>query len=71
MERRVWHSHYPPGVPAEIDPDRYPSLAALCLSSCQRHADRIAFTNQGTDLRFGALDAQSRDFAARVSRPIK
>jgi long-chain acyl-CoA synthetase len=64
MERRVWHSHYPPGVPAEIDPDRYPSLAALCLSSCQRHADRIAFTNQGTDLRFGALDAQSRDFAA-------
>jgi len=64
MERRVWHSHYPPGVPAEIDPDRYPSLAALCLASCQRNAERIAFTNQGADLRFGSLDARSRDFAA-------
>ena len=26
---RIWLEHYPRGVPAEIDPSRYPSLVAL------------------------------------------
>jgi long-chain acyl-CoA synthetase len=64
MERRAWHEHYPAGVPAEIDPDRYSSLAALCLESCRRNAERIAFHNQGAELSFGRLDRASRDFAA-------
>jgi len=61
---RPWHAHYPAGVPAAIDPDRYPSLAALCLASCRKHSARTAFINQGTELGFGDLDRRSRDFAA-------
>jgi len=64
MDRRPWHSQYPPGVPADIDPDSHASLADLILSSCRRNGRRVALTNMGTDLSFAALDARSREFAA-------
>ena len=64
MERRPWHSQYPPGVPVDIDPDSHASLADLLLASCRRNGRRIALSNMNTDLSFAALDAQSRDFAA-------
>jgi long-chain acyl-CoA synthetase len=51
-------------VPAAIDPDSHPSLAALCLASCHDHSDRTAFINQGTRISFGELDRRSRDVAA-------
>jgi long-chain acyl-CoA synthetase len=68
MEQRPWHAQYPDGVPTEIDPERYSSLAALCIQSCQRHPERVGFTNQGTDLRFAELESQSRSFAAWLTR---
>jgi len=64
MSARPWQSHYPPGVPADIDPDSFRSLADLCLSACREHAERIAFTNQGTDMSFAEVDRASRHFAA-------
>ena len=64
MERRPWHSQYPPGVPAEIDADAYASLAELCVASCRRNGARIALSNQNADLTFAELDAGSRAFAA-------
>lgn len=68
MDRRPWHANYPQGVPAEIDADRYASLAELCLASCRRNGARIAFSNQGEDMSFAALDRRSRDFAAWLTR---
>ena len=64
MEQRPWHSQYPPGVPADIDPDSHASLADLILSSCRRNGIRVALTNMSTDLSYAALDARSREFAA-------
>ena len=64
MEKRPWHAHYPDGVPREIDPDRFSSLAELCLASCRKNPDRAAFINQGAELSFAELDRRSRDFAA-------
>ncbi len=64
MQHRVWHDHYPEGVPAEIDPDRFTSLAELCLASCRQFAERTAFCNQGADLSFAELATASRNFAA-------
>ncbi|HSC13593.1 MAG TPA: AMP-binding protein, partial [Gammaproteobacteria bacterium] len=64
MPAKRWLASYSPGVPAEIDADRYPSLVALLESSFARFAERPAFTNLGTTLKFREVERLSRAFAA-------
>ena len=64
MTDRPWLRAYPPGVPAEIDPDRYPSLCDLLDSSFARYAAAPAFSNLGATLSFADIDRLSRAFAA-------
>jgi len=64
MRKKPWLDAYPKGVPAEIDADKYPSLAALVERAFERYRDRPAFTNRGTTLTFGEVDKLSRAFAA-------
>ena len=71
MEKRIWHASYPEGVPFEIDPDSYSSLAALCLESCTKHASRIAAVNQGATLSFAELERSSRAFAAFLTTGLR
>jgi long-chain acyl-CoA synthetase len=59
-----WLDAYPPGVPAEIDPDQYSSLAALLEASFERFGDAPAFSNLGEDMSFAQVDRLSRHFAA-------
>ena len=47
---------YSPGVPAEIDPDRYPSLVALLEASFARYAAQPAFTNLDTTMTFADVE---------------
>ncbi|HEX7037052.1 MAG TPA: AMP-binding protein [Pseudomonadales bacterium] len=60
---RIWISSYPPGVPAEIDADAFPSLAAVLEESVRRFADRPAFRNLGETITYAELDRYSRCFA--------
>ena len=64
MIDRPWLDAYPPGVPPDIDPDEYASLAELLEASFVRFAEMPAFSNLGTQLSFAAIDRLSRDFAA-------
>jgi len=64
MPAKPWLTSYSPGVPAEIDPDRYPSLVALLEASFARFAEQPAFTNLGTTLTFREVERLSRAFAA-------
>jgi len=64
MALRPWLKSYSQGVPADIDPDSYPSLVALLEASFERFATRRAFTNLGTTLTFADVERQSRAFAA-------
>jgi long-chain acyl-CoA synthetase len=64
MNEKPWLSAYPPGVPAEIDPDLYPSLTALIEAGFERYRDAPAFSNLGTTLSFDDVEEQSRDLAA-------
>ncbi len=67
MERvtdRPWLRNYPPGVPAEIDPTRYPSLVALFEESFQAHRGKDAFVCMGKTLTYADIDRTSRAFAA-------
>ncbi len=56
--------HYPPGRPAEINPDEYSSLTDLLHRCCAEFADEAAFTNMGKTLSYNELEAQTRAFAA-------
>jgi len=63
MPARPWLASYPPGVPAEIDPDRYASLVDMLDASFERFAQQPAFTNLGTTRTFAEVERHSRAFA--------
>ncbi|WP_394790437.1 long-chain-fatty-acid--CoA ligase [Rhodoferax sp.] len=63
MTERIWLKSYPPGVPADIDPARYPSLQSLLEESFQKYADRPAYSFMGKDLSYAETDLLSRQFA--------
>ena len=46
MSEKPWLDAYPPGVPADIDPDEHPSLAAFLEDRFERYASLPAFTNR-------------------------
>ena len=49
---RVWLSEYEEGVPADINPEAYASVAAVFEQSCSRFAAREAFRNMGGSITF-------------------
>ncbi|WP_263262907.1 long-chain-fatty-acid--CoA ligase FadD1 [Pseudomonas sp. RIT-PI-S] len=64
MADNYWTDKYPPGIPAEIDPDAYPNIQAVLQQSCRRFADKPAFSNLGKTLTYGELYELSGAFAA-------
>ena len=61
---KTWLKQYPAGVPAEIEADLYPSLAALIEESFKQHRDRTAYRFMGQSVSFGQVDDASRAMAA-------
>ena len=61
---RIWLRHYPPGVPADIDPSRYASLTAMFEESFRIHSGKDAFICMGKTLTYADLDRSSLAFAA-------
>jgi long-chain acyl-CoA synthetase len=61
---KFWLKHYPPGVPAEIDPDAIRSLKQMFEDSFREYGARPAFTNMGRTLRYAEVDELSRRFGA-------
>lgn len=64
QQQRPWLDAYPPGVPAEIDPDQYQSLNQLIDESMQAFRDKACYSYMGKEFSFGQIDAQSAAFAA-------
>ena len=64
MVEHVWLKHYPHGVPAEIDPDSYRSLAHLLEDVMVRYAEQAATVCLGRTLTYGDLDRLSTRFGA-------
>jgi len=61
---KIWLKNYPPGVPAEIDLNRYSSLKQLFERSFEKYRDQPAYTNMGTTLTYGELEEVTRRFGA-------
>jgi long-chain acyl-CoA synthetase len=61
---RPWLRHYPPGVPAEIDPSQYASLVDLFNESLTKYRSRKAYICMGKSLTYGQADDMSKALAA-------
>jgi len=68
---KIWLKNYPPGVPAEINPDQFRSLRQLIDDSCERFADRPAYTSMGRTLSYAQYQRLARDFAAWLQQSAK
>ena len=60
----IWFNSYPPGIPQTIDPDSYPSLSAMLLDACRRHAVFPAFECLGVRISYVEWQRLSRAFAS-------
>jgi len=61
---RIWLDSYPEGVPADIDPDAYPSLNAMMDACFASFRARPAYVCMDRTMTYGELDELSRAFAA-------
>jgi long-chain acyl-CoA synthetase len=61
---KIWLKSYPPGVPADIDPDQYGSLVQLLEESFRKYAANNAFVCMDSFLTYAELDAMSKRLAA-------
>jgi long-chain acyl-CoA synthetase len=65
---RFWLKNYPPGVPADINPDEIPSLQALIERSFEKFTDRPAYTMLDRTLSYRDVDRLSRQLAAYLQK---
>lgn len=58
-DTKPWLASYPEGVPTDIGPLKYNSVAALLEDSCKRFGSKPAFTCMGKTISFSELHDQS------------
>jgi long-chain acyl-CoA synthetase len=68
MTENFWKDKYPVGVASEIDPAAFQNIQAVLKQSCERFADKPAFSNMGRVLSYRELYALSGDFAAYLQQ---
>ena len=64
MVDRIWLKSYPPGMPADIDPDQFRSIPDFFEHVVRKYAAKPAFHNLGRTMSYAALERRSRAFAA-------
>ena len=68
---KIWlEKSYPPGVPHEIDPDKYASLVEMFNKYVKLYADRSAFINMGCEITYRDLEQQAQAFAAYLQNEL-
>src|SRR5262245_1878144 len=68
---KIWLKNYPTGVPDSINPSEYSSLVAVLDETCERFADRPAFTSMGRTITYAQYERLSRQFAAWAQQIAK
>jgi long-chain acyl-CoA synthetase len=67
---KIWLKEYPKYVPEEVDLSEFGSLKQVLERSCQRFAERPAYTNMGVSIRYAELDRMSRAFGAYLQQEL-
>ncbi|MBA6329327.1 long-chain-fatty-acid--CoA ligase FadD [Colwellia sp. MB02u-6] len=70
MEKIWLEKSYPPGVPFEIDPDKYASIVDMFHKYTEVYADRTAFINMGAQISYRELAQQATTFAAYLQQDL-
>ena len=70
MEKIWLEKSYPPGVPFDINPDKYPSLVAMFNKYSSQYSDRTAFINMGAEITYAELAEQATAFAAYLQKDL-
>ena len=68
MLEHFWKDKYPTGIDADINPDQYPNVQAVLKQSCERFANKPAFSNLGKTLTYGEMYTLSGAFAAYLQQ---
>jgi long-chain acyl-CoA synthetase len=61
---------YPPGVPADVDPNRYRSVKHLAEEHCAQFRDRVAYVQNDVPLTYGELEKLSAAFGAWLQKSV-
>ena len=70
MEKIWLEKSYPPGVPFDINPDKYPSLVAMFHKYSSQYSDRTAYINMGVKITYAELSEQATAFAAYLQKDL-
>ena len=70
MEKIWLEKSYPPGVPYEIDPDRYSSLVDMFTKYTKQYASNDAFIHMGKHITYAELAEQAHAFAAYLQQEL-
>ncbi|MCW5588042.1 MAG: AMP-binding protein [Legionellales bacterium] len=68
--KKPWLEHYPPGVPAEIDPDAYNNIDDIVQQSCKKFKNAAAFYNLGHAISYQELNELTTQFAAFLQKKL-
>lgn len=63
-DQRPWLAHYPAGIPANIDPESFPTLKDMLADATKRYKNKPAFISMGKAISYGELDRMSTAFGA-------
>ncbi|MEN0005795.1 MAG: AMP-binding protein [Bacteroidota bacterium] len=63
-EQRPWLKNYPTGIPANINPDAYPTLVAMVEETFKKYKKAPAFTCMDKTLTYEQVDKYSAQFGA-------
>ena len=61
---RFWLKSYPPGVPADIDPNQYSSLVQVLEEAFRKYSELPAYAFMGVEMTYRQLDEASAAVAA-------
>jgi len=70
MTTRHWLTTYGDHIPAEINPQAYPSVVHMMEQAMVRFADRVAFHSFGNTITYADTDRLSRAFAAYLQHDL-
>lgn len=70
MEKIWLEKSYPPGVPFEIDPDKYSSIVEMFNKYVAQYAQRDAYINMGKAITYDELRDKSTSFAAYLQHDL-
>lgn len=68
---KIWLSEYQNDVAETINPDKYSNITELFNESCQQFAEKVAYSNFGTEITYRELNKKANAFAAYLQEELK